>query len=147
MTMMDNETRDMVIERALRDYDDGHYMEELERRVAIPTESQNPERLAELYRYLNEEIGPAFERMGYEWQVFDNPFEGQGPVLLAQRIEDPGLPTVLGYGHGDVIRGYEDQWREGLGPWKIVQEGDRFYGRGTADNKAQHTVHMHRLHL
>ena len=130
------ETRKKVIECALADYDDGHYMAELRRRVAIPTESQNPERLPDLYRYLNEEIGPAFEDMGYEWRVFDNPFEGQGPVLLAERSEDPGFPTVLGYGHGDVIRGYEDQWREGLGPWHIVQEGDRFYGRGTADNKA-----------
>ena len=137
--------RNEVIERALADYDDGRYMEELRRRVAIPTESQDPERLPELYRYLNEEIGPAFERMGYEWQVFDNPFEAQGPVLLATRMEDANLPTVLGYGHGDVIRGYEEQWREGLGPWTIVQQGDRFYGRGTADNKAQHTVHMRAL--
>ncbi len=145
MTVSDKGTRKKVIERALADYDDGHYMEELRRRVAIPTESQNPERLPDLYRYLHEEIGPTFEDMGYEWRVFDNPFEGQGPVLLAERIEGPDLPTVLGYGHGDVIRGYEDQWREGLGPWNIVQEGDRFYGRGTADNKAQHTVHMRAL--
>ena len=143
--MSGEETRETVIERALADYDDGHYMEELRRRVAIPTESQNPERLPDLYRYLNEEIGPAFEGMGYAWRVFDNPFEGQGPVLLAERVEDASLPTVLGYGHGDVIRGYEDQWREGLGPWDIVAEGDRFYGRGTADNKAQHTVHMRAL--
>ena len=98
--MSGEETREKVIERALADYDDGHYMEELRRRVAIPTESQNPERQPDLYRYLNEEIGPAFQGMGYEWRVFDNPFQGQGPVLLAQRIEDSSLPTVLGYGHG-----------------------------------------------
>lgn len=137
--------RQRVIDRALSDYDEGHYMAELRRRVAIPTESQDPQRLPDLYRYLREEIGPAFERMGYEWRVLDNPFAGQGPVLFAERIESPALPTVLGYGHGDVIRGYEDQWREGLGPWQIVQEDDRYYGRGTADNKAQHTVHMRAL--
>jgi acetylornithine deacetylase/succinyl-diaminopimelate desuccinylase-like protein len=141
----DKKTRNEVVERALADYDDGLYMEELRRRVAIPTESQNPKRLPELYFYLNDEIGPAFADLGYQWRVFDNPFAGHGPVLLTERIEDPDLPTVLGYGHGDVIRGYEEQWREGLGPWDIVQEGDRFYGRGTADNKAQHTVHMRAL--
>jgi len=145
VSALDVTARQAVVDRALADYDEGHYMAELRRRVAIPTESQNPERLPDLYRYLHEEIGPAFERMGYEWRVFDNPFEGQGPVLFAERIEDPAYATVLGYGHGDVIRGYEEQWREGLGPWNIVQEGDRFYGRGTADNKAQHTVHMRAL--
>ncbi len=126
MTVRNKGTRKKVIERALADYDSGHYMEELRRRVAIPTESQNPERLPELYCYLQKDIGPAFEAMGYEWRIFDNPFEGQGPVLLAERIEGPDLPTVLGYGHGDVIRVYEDQLREWLGPWNIVQEGDRF---------------------
>ena len=51
MTMDKAETREKVIECALADYDDGHYMAELRRRVAIPTESQNPERLPDLYRY------------------------------------------------------------------------------------------------
>ena len=49
---------------------------------------------------------------------------------------------MLTYGHGDVIRGQEDQWRQGLSPWKIVVEGDRLYGRGTADNKGQHTINI-----
>ena len=31
--------------------------------------------------------------------------EAKAPFLFAQRIEDPKLPTVFGYGHGDVIRG------------------------------------------
>jgi acetylornithine deacetylase/succinyl-diaminopimelate desuccinylase-like protein len=65
-----------------------------------------------------------------------------GPILLAERIEDPGLPTVLSYGHGDVIRGLEGQWREGLSPWTLKQEGERYYGRGSADNKAQHSINM-----
>ena len=34
-----------------------------------------------------------------------------GPALLAARIEDGNLPTILGYGHGDVVRG-----QEGTGP-------------------------------
>ena len=54
----------------------------------------------------------------------------------------PSLPTVLGYGHGDVIRGLEDQWTKGKGPWITARDGDRLYGRGTADNKGQHTLNM-----
>jgi acetylornithine deacetylase/succinyl-diaminopimelate desuccinylase-like protein len=49
---------------------------------------------------------------------------------------------VLGYGHGDVVRGLEDQWTKGKGPWIATREGDRLYGRGTADNKGQHTLNM-----
>jgi acetylornithine deacetylase/succinyl-diaminopimelate desuccinylase-like protein len=49
---------------------------------------------------------------------------------------------VLLYGHGDVIRGQEEQWRAGLNPWRLQQEGSRIYGRGTADNKGQHTINL-----
>lgn len=38
-------------------------------------------------------------------------------------------------GHGDVVRGMADQWQDGLSPWHLTEVGDRWYGRGTADNK------------
>ena len=88
------------------------------------------------------ELAPAFQRLGFATRIYDNPLPGQGPVLLATRIEDAKLPTVLGYGHGDVIRGQEDQWTKGKGPWITARDGDRLYGRGTADNKGQHTLNM-----
>lgn len=140
-------TRETTIEKALEFFDDGGYVEELSRRIAIRTESQKPEQRPELYRYLEEEIRPAFQAMGHDCEVFHNPVEGKGPVLLATRIEDENLPTVLGYGHGDVIRGLEDQWHEGLSPWETVQDGDRLYGRGTADNKGQHTINMNAMRI
>jgi acetylornithine deacetylase/succinyl-diaminopimelate desuccinylase-like protein len=74
--------------------------------------------------------------------VFDNPRGSGGPFLVAELIEDPKRPTVLLYGHGDVIRGQENEWRAGLGPWAVRQEGERIYGRGTADNKGQHTINL-----
>lgn len=49
---------------------------------------------------------------------------------------------MVTYGHGDVVRGYDAQWKKGLQPWKIVVDGDRWYGRGIADNKGQHTVNL-----
>ncbi len=135
--------RDAAIDRALVYFDDEDgYWSDLARRVAIPTECQKPDRTPELYQYLEQEMRPAFEAMGYTCAVYDNPVDGLGPVLLATRMEDESLPTVLGYGHGDVVRGHEGRWAEGRDPWTLTRDGDRVYGRGTADNKAQHSVHM-----
>ena len=49
---------------------------------------------------------------------------------------------MLIYGHGDVVRGYDAQWRAPLSPWTLTADGDRWYGRGSADNKGQHTINL-----
>lgn len=132
-----------AIERVRSYIESGAFEADLARRVAHKTESQLlPESLPHLEAYLREEMEPAFKRMGFTCRVYPNPVPGQGPVLLATRIEEPGLPTVLGYGHGDVIRGLDEQWSKGKGPWVTARDGDRLYGRGTADNKGQHTINM-----
>ncbi len=135
-------TRDGAIARATRHYDDGSFLTDLARRVAIHTESQVPESFPELHRYLAEEIGPVLTAMGYETAIHDNPVKGGGPFLIGKRVEDTALPTVLTYGHGDVIRGLDAQWREGLSPWRLEQHGEVIYGRGTADNKGQHSINL-----
>ncbi len=135
-------TRESAISRATRHFDEGKFIEDLARRVAIRTESQIPESRPYMDVYLKDEITPAFTRMGFKTEILPNPVAGVGPILLAERFEGNDLPTVLMYGHGDVIRGLEDQWRSGIEPWKLKQEGDRYYGRGTADNKGQHSVNM-----
>lgn len=135
-------TRQSAIARIEAEYDGGAFMDMLAERVAIPTESQEPERLPDLYRYLEDNISPYLAPLGYDCEIFDNPVEGGGPFLVASRIEDPARPTLLAYGHGDVVRGIPEQWRDGLDPWVLKQEGDRYYGRGTADNKVQHTIVM-----
>ncbi|HZS84510.1 MAG TPA: M20 family metallopeptidase [Stellaceae bacterium] len=134
-------TRDAAIARATRHFDDGSFLQDLARRVAFRTESQVPASFPELRRYLEEEIGPVLDKMGYRTAIYDNPVKG-GPFLVGKRIEDPALPTVLTYGHGDVIRGLEEQWRDGLSPWTLERQGDRLYGRGTADNKGQHSINL-----
>lgn len=132
-----------AIARAERYFDDGGFIADLARRVAIRTESQNPERGAELERYLVAEMQPSLESLGFRCRVLANPLAPRGgPFLFAERIEDAALPTVFSYGHGDVIRGLEAQWRDGLDPWTVTREGDRLYGRGTADNKGQHTINL-----
>jgi acetylornithine deacetylase/succinyl-diaminopimelate desuccinylase-like protein len=134
--------REQAIARAERYFDDGGFVTDLARRVAIPTESQNPERREELGRYLTGEMQPSLERLGFRCRILENPAATGGPFLFAERIEDPALVTVFSYGHGDVIRGQETQWRAGLDPWTLTREGERLYGRGTADNKGQHTINL-----
>ena len=135
-------TRTQALERAATYYRDGSFYDELARRVAFRTESPEIDQRPELYRYLSEELTPALEQMGFTCQVFDSPVTDGCPFLVARRHEADHLPTVMSYGHGDVVRGYDDQWRDGLDPWSVVVEGDRWYGRGTADNKGQHTINL-----
>ncbi|HYM73335.1 MAG TPA: M20 family metallopeptidase [Stellaceae bacterium] len=134
-------TRAAAIAAAEAYFDDGGFTADLARRVAIATESQVEERAPVLGAYLKDEIAPTLARLGFASEVFDNPVRG-GPILIAERREDGADKTVLGYGHGDVIRGLEPQWRDGLSPWVLEQRGDRLYGRGTADNKGQHSINL-----
>ena len=135
-------SRNEAISRIESYFDDGTFKTDLARRVAIRTESPIPKSRPQLYRYLIDEISPYLEAMGFNCQVFDNPSNDGGPFLVARRYESGNVPTVMTYGHGDVVRGYDEQWREGLNPWLVTEEGERWYGRGTADNKGQHTINL-----
>ena len=135
-------TRAKVIAAIERYFDEGRFLADLGRRVAIPTESQNPARAAALNDYLENEMAESLERMGFSCRILPNPTGKHGPFLIAERIEDAALPTVLTYGHGDVIRGQEEQWQSGLSPWQVLVKGEKIYGRGTADNKGQHTINL-----
>lgn len=135
-------TRDGAIARATDYFDSGGYFHDLARRTAFHTESQEPSQKPELYRYLREEMRPTLELLGFTCRIFDNPIDRGGPFLVAQRHEGDDVPSVMSYGHGDVVRGYDDQWRDGLNPWVLTKEGNRWYGRGTADNKGQHSINI-----
>ena len=134
--------RSSAIDRALAYLDSGDFETELSHRVAFKTESQKPENTLVLTEYLETEMIPAFQQLGFSCKLFQNPVKGHGPILLASRIENDNLPTVLGYGHGDVTLGQDEQWQKGNGPWTLHRDKERLYGRGTADNKAQHTINM-----
>lgn len=137
-------TRQQAVQAAHAQFDSGAFRETLARRVAVPTESQNPARADALVQYLDTEIQPAFEAMGFTCRRLTHP-KAKAPFLFAERIEDPNLPTVFGYGHGDVIRGLEPEWKAGLSPWTLTESEGRWYGRGIADNKGQHSVNMQAL--
>ncbi|TYC68971.1 M20 family metallopeptidase [Stappia sp. BW2] len=122
--------------------DQGGFVEELSRLVSYPTESQEESRRDDLFRYLNEAAIVMLNDIGFTCRILENPKAPHLPFLYAERIENPDFETILIYGHGDVIRAQTDQWREGLDPFKVVVEGDKIYGRGTADNKGQHLINI-----
>ncbi|TKR54390.1 M20 family metallopeptidase [Allopusillimonas ginsengisoli] len=139
-------TRERALSQAGACFDAGDFKTTLARRIAVPTESQNPERKHVLADYLEAEIKPAFESMGFRCQTLTHP-DALAPFLYAERLEGEALPTALGYGHGDVIRGLESEWKNGLSPWALTESEGLWYGRGIADNKGQHTVNMEALRI
>jgi acetylornithine deacetylase/succinyl-diaminopimelate desuccinylase-like protein len=137
-------TRAETIERVSQHFHSGEFMAELGRRVAYPTESQNAGRQDVLRAYLEAEMQPAFSEIGFTTRLIESP-DGKHPYLLAEYKESASAPTVLTYGHGDVVDGMVGEWRDNLDPWKLTPKGDRVYGRGSADNKGQHSINLSAL--
>ena len=134
--------RAAAIERARSNLNDGQFLKYLGQRVSVKTQSSVAGSLPDLNYYLDQTIAPDFRSMGFDTQTFANEATDGGPFLVASRIESDDLPTIFCYGHGDVVPGMEGAWSEGRDPWTVTIEGDRIYGRGTADNKGQHTINM-----
>jgi len=129
-----------AVERARSTIADGSFRERLARFVAIPSASRIASAKPELERFLTSELIPLFETMGFTTRLLHHA-DAPGPCLLAERIEGADLPTVLQYGHGDVVAGL-DGWSEGLSPFELSERDGRWYGRGTADNKGQLNVNL-----
>ena len=137
-------TRSDAVARARQMLQSGEFLAELDRRVSYQTESQNPEREGALRAYLIEELQPAFSELGFSTRLIESP-AGKNPYLVAECRENETAPTVLVYGHGDVVDGMAGEWRGNLDPWRTTISGNRVYGRGTADNKGQHSINMSAL--
>ena len=129
-----------AIRKAQTLVDEGRFAVDLAELVSRPTESQDPRRCGEMQAYLDDLLVPRLIACGFTCTIHPNP---QGnPFLVARRVEDPGLPTILGYGHGDVILGQDAQWSAGRKPFELCREEDHLFGRGTADNKGQHLINL-----
>src|SRR5258708_8694003 len=97
-------TRTDAIARARQQLHSGEFLAELDRRVAYQTESQNPERRDALRAYLADELTPAVAQLEFATRLIESP-SGKNPYLLADYRENSSAPTVLMYGHGDVVEG------------------------------------------
>jgi acetylornithine deacetylase/succinyl-diaminopimelate desuccinylase-like protein len=134
--------RDAALADAARRFDSGELKRVLAELVAFRSTSQEPGFEAECERYLAEGLRPWLERLGFTVAIHPNPLPGFGPILTGLRLEDPARPTILLYGHGDTVRGLDEQWSEGLAPWTLTEREGSWYGRGTADNKGQHAINL-----
>jgi acetylornithine deacetylase/succinyl-diaminopimelate desuccinylase-like protein len=133
-------TRQSAVARATDYLDSGQFATDLGRRVGLKTESKNPARVDDIKAYLSDEIEPFLKELGFSVSI--EHLEGAPPFLIAERFEREGVPTVLCYGHGDVVDGMDKAWQEGAAPWSMSELNGRYYGRGTADNKGQHTINL-----
>jgi hypothetical protein len=79
-------TRATAIQSAEHYFDSKAFHADLARRVAIPTESQNPDQMSALQAYLADELTPVLQALGFECRVYDSPV-GKSPFLIATRIE------------------------------------------------------------
>ncbi|MGP1395881.1 MAG: M20/M25/M40 family metallo-hydrolase [Inquilinaceae bacterium] len=134
-------SRQIATDLARQQMTSGALLDRLTRRVAMPTESQVPGRRAVLLRYLEDEIAPELAALGCDCAVHDTP-DLPSPFLIATRHEGADLPTILTYGHGDVVHGAADAWSDGLSPWTLTERDGRLYGRGIVDNKGQHSINF-----
>ena len=110
--------------------------------VAMPTQSQLPDQDEVLRDYLSKGIAPLLDEIGFDQKIYANPIKNAPPLLVAHRHENDVLPTILIYGHGDVIHAQYEGWHEGLQPFETVTRDGLIYGRGTADNKGQHLINL-----
>ncbi|NKX56413.1 M20 family metallopeptidase [Arthrobacter sp. E918] len=136
-----------LAEKGERYLGSGEFFAELAGLVRQRTESAGTEAGVACRAYLTQRIAPILEQIGCTWRIVENEVRPSAPFLLAHRIEAPGLPTALLYGHGDVVEGQSGEWSAGRDPWTLTAEGDRWYGRGAADNKGQHLLNLAALRL
>lgn len=104
--------------------------------IRIPNKSPNFDPDWESHGYMEQAVSQfaAWSRArGIEGLIVEVvKLEGRTPLIFME-IPGDSDTTVLLYGHLDKQPEMEG-WREDLGPWKPVIEGDRLYGRGGADD-------------
>jgi acetylornithine deacetylase/succinyl-diaminopimelate desuccinylase-like protein len=106
------------------------FEEKFARIVEIPTISMDPEHQADMPR--GAQLAVEFLKAAGATEAEVIPTDGN-PVIIGKFITDPNHPTVTIYNHMDVQPAQEPEWtRE---PFKFDRQGDRYFGRGTTDDK------------
>lgn len=135
--------KEKAVQHATQYFDKGYFKKDLAELISVKTESQNNE--CNLENYYDQNIIPMLVKMGFKCRVMENPLSKANIILFAERIENAEFSTILTYGHGDVVLGQDSCWDNGLSPYKLIEKDNRYYGRGTADNKGQHLINIKAL--
>lgn len=100
--------------------------------LRIPSVSADPAYRADVRR-AGEWVRAKLEGMGFSARLDETPLH---PVVYAERMVDPGKPTVMIYGHYDVQpEAPADEWK--TPPFEPTVRGGRIYARGSTDDKGQ----------
>ncbi|HTT08693.1 MAG TPA: M20 family metallopeptidase [Gammaproteobacteria bacterium] len=125
-----------ALEKFAGDLWQGDILRELTEYIRIPNKSPAFDPQWQEHGYMDAAVA-RFERWARGMNIRGMAMEavrlpGRTPLLF---MDIPGNDhrTVLLYGHLDK-QPEMTGWREGLGPWQPVLEGDRLYGRGGADD-------------
>ncbi|MEM6641923.1 MAG: dipeptidase [Bacteroidota bacterium] len=112
------------------------FLDELLDLLRIPSVSADPKFSADVEKAA-EFLEAQFHALGTTVELCET---AGYPILYAEKIQDPSLPTILVYGHYDVQPAdpYE-LWD--ADPFDPVVKNERIYARGSADDKGQ--VYMH----
>jgi acetylornithine deacetylase/succinyl-diaminopimelate desuccinylase-like protein len=106
--------------------------------LRIPSVSALPEHAADC-RAAAEWLASELRRIGA--QRVEVSETGGHPIVVAECIEDPALPTIVIYGHYDVQPGDPlDLWK--TSPFEPIVRDGRMLGRGSADDKGQILIHL-----
>jgi acetylornithine deacetylase/succinyl-diaminopimelate desuccinylase-like protein len=101
----------------------------LQRMVEIPTVSVEPERKADVHRGAEYAVS-LLESKGAKARLYET--KGH-PIVYARLDRGAHLPTLTVYNHLDVQPAEGPDWQ--TPPFQFVKKGDRYYGRGTTDDK------------
>jgi len=116
--------------------------EDLARLVAIPSLSEwgFPEHTRPALLEAHQAVVELLRDAGVE-SFSSLELEGTAPVITGEIPAPPGAPTVLLYGHYDVVpAGDETLWTSP--PFEATERDGAIYGRGAADSKANILVHV-----
>ena len=117
-------------------------LDDLARLVAIPSVSEPnfPEHTRPALLETYETILGLLRDVGVE-KLGALELPGTAPVLTGEISTPDGAPTVLLYGHYDVVpAGDEEKWESP--PFEATERDGAIYGRGAADSKSNILVHV-----
>jgi len=114
------------------------FVDELIELLRIPSISTDPAYAGEVRRCAMA-VADHLRMAGFEIvEVMDT---GGHPIVYAERIEDPALPTVLVYGHYDVQPPDPlELWTSP--PFEPTIRNGRLFARGSSDDKGQMFLHI-----
>jgi acetylornithine deacetylase/succinyl-diaminopimelate desuccinylase-like protein len=109
----------------------GSFEQHLQQMVEIPSVSSEPARAADMRRCADA-AAQLIRDFGGEAQILET--DGY-PMIHGRFTASPSAPTLTVYNHMDVQPASKETEPWNTEPFTFTKEGDRYFGRGTTDDK------------